>query len=60
MIKVKNAASVAKKSEKGTMLYYDIEKGTVNTSGNGHFVTMLMRKNTAQEIRDAVYRWSMM
>lgn len=61
MIKIKNAAQIAKKSKKGMKLFYDYEKQTLNTTGNtGHFVTELLRECTTKEIQEAVFRWSML
>lgn len=60
MLKINGAATVARQSECGVTIYYDFKTCTVNTKGNGHLVTMLIRKSTAEEIRQAVRRWMAM
>ena len=57
MSKIIVPSAVVRNSKAGTRIYYDFETHKVNTSGKGHFVTLLLRKNTAEEIRQAVERW---
>lgn len=56
---MKNAEAVAKASKDGTKLYYSIrEKAVYTEAGAGrHYVTTLIRKNSAEEIQEVVKRF---
>lgn len=56
---IKNIERVADASRAGTEIYYSIKEQAVYTeAGNGREkVTYLLRKNSVQEIEEAIKRW---
>ena len=56
---MKNIEQIAKESRKGTKIYYSFNENAIYTeAGDGRFyVTELLRKNTAEEIKSVIRRW---
>ncbi len=59
---MKNLDRVSAESKAGTEIYYSITENAVYTeAGKGRYmVTYLLRKNTPEEIEEAIRRWMWM